>query len=103
RFLQVASFGGSTTRRIPHNVSELKKLGARSYEDVLQCLIPCIEGVLPSPHNETILSLWYRCTYWDFLGKLRMHSDSSLKVLDTVTVLVGGQLRYFANVTCLQF
>ncbi|KAJ6592464.1 hypothetical protein B0H19DRAFT_1010122, partial [Mycena capillaripes] len=101
RFLQLAPLGGSTTRIIPHNVSELKKLGARNYEDVLQCF--SVSCLLHTPHNETILSLWYRCTYWDFLGKLRLHTDSSLKVLDTVTVFFGGKLRYFANVTCPQF
>ncbi|KAK6971732.1 hypothetical protein R3P38DRAFT_2478239, partial [Favolaschia claudopus] len=35
-FRQVAPFGRSTIRRFPHNVSELKKLGARNYEDILQ-------------------------------------------------------------------
>ncbi|KAJ7737919.1 hypothetical protein DFH07DRAFT_752764, partial [Mycena maculata] len=103
RFRQVPPFGRSTIRRFPHNVSDLKKLGARNYEDILQCLIACIEGLLPSPHNETILSLLYTCTYWHSLAKLRMHTDSSLKVLDSATKLLGNQMCYFANVTCLQF
>lgn len=98
----------------------MKKLGARNYEDILQVcdsllvpdvrstrglqwIIPCIEGLLPSPHNETILALLYTCTYWHLLAKLRMHTDSSVKVLDSVTNLLGRQMRYFANVTCPQF
>lgn len=32
-----------------------------------------------------------------------MHTDSSLKVLDGVTKLLGRQMRYFADVTCPQF
>ncbi|KAJ7116991.1 hypothetical protein C8R44DRAFT_627458, partial [Mycena epipterygia] len=103
RFRQVAPFGRSTIRRFPHNVSEMKKLGARNYEDILQCLVPCIEGLLKSPHNETILSLLYTCTYWHSLAKLRMHTDSSLNILDAVTKLLGRQMRYFAEVTCPQF
>ncbi|KAK7020321.1 hypothetical protein R3P38DRAFT_3197616 [Favolaschia claudopus] len=38
RFRQVAPLGRSTIRRLPHSVPELKKLGARSYKDILQCL-----------------------------------------------------------------
>lgn len=98
----------------------MKKLGARDFEDILQvrarsslnshiwltsgqCIIPCIEGLIPSPHSETILSLLYTCSYWHSLAKLRMHTDSSLKVLDAVTELLGKQMRYFATVTCPQF
>ncbi|KAJ6525271.1 hypothetical protein DFH09DRAFT_1329080 [Mycena vulgaris] len=103
RFRQVAPFGRSTIHRFPHNVSDMKKLGARNYEDILQCLIPCVDGLLPSPHNETILSLLYTCTYWHSLAKLRMHTDSALKVLDAVTTLLGRQMRYFASVMCPKF
>ncbi|KAJ7076247.1 hypothetical protein B0H15DRAFT_790815 [Mycena belliarum] len=103
RYRQVSSFGRSTIRRFPHNVSEMKKLGARDYEDILQCLIPCIEGLIPSPHNESILSLLYTCTYWHSLAKLRMHTDSSLKVLEAATVLLGKQMRHFAHFTCPHF
>jgi len=39
------------------DVSDLSKLAAHNYEDILQCIIPCIEGLLPYPHNETILGL----------------------------------------------
>lgn len=47
-----------------------------------QCAIPCFEGLLPSPHNEMVLDLLFISAYWHGLGKLRMHTDSSLEVLD---------------------
>jgi hypothetical protein len=36
RFRQVPTFGRSTIRRFSANVSEMKKLAARNYEDILQ-------------------------------------------------------------------
>ena len=38
--------------------------------------------------------------YWHGLGKLRMHTDSSLQVLDIITIAFGQKLRDFAEETC---
>ena len=38
-FRQISSFGRDTIRRFGHNVSDLKKLAARDYEDILQASI----------------------------------------------------------------
>ncbi len=38
RFRNVPTFGRDTIRRFANNVSELKKLGARDYENLLQVL-----------------------------------------------------------------
>ncbi|KIJ57965.1 hypothetical protein HYDPIDRAFT_34453 [Hydnomerulius pinastri MD-312] len=103
RFRQVAPFGRSTIRRFAHNVADLTKLAARDYEDILRCCIPCFEGLFSSPHNETILSLLYIMCYWHSLAKLRMHTDSTLKILDDVTILLGQHLHNFANNTCEDF
>lgn len=70
---------------------------------VLQCAIPVFDGLLPEPHNTTILSLLYTCGEWHGLAKLRMHTDSTLKLLDNETILMGTRLRYFANTTCEVF
>jgi len=35
-FRQVPTFGGDTIRRFSSNVSELKKMAARDFEDLLQ-------------------------------------------------------------------
>ncbi|KIJ23071.1 hypothetical protein M422DRAFT_276426 [Sphaerobolus stellatus SS14] len=51
RFRKVPAFGRGTIRRFTGNVSELKKLAARNYEDILQCVIPVFDGLLKEPHN----------------------------------------------------
>ncbi|KAI0027652.1 hypothetical protein K488DRAFT_31400, partial [Vararia minispora EC-137] len=99
----ISTFGGSTIRRFAHNVSELKKLAARDFEDILQCCIPCFEGLLPEPHDEFVSDLLYLGAYWHSLAKLRMQTDTSLTVLDNVTVHLANALRHFADVTCAAF
>ncbi|KAF8955983.1 hypothetical protein BDZ97DRAFT_1672464, partial [Flammula alnicola] len=103
RFRQVSAFSRSTIRKFPYNVVDLSKLAARDYEDILQCCIPCFEGLLPSPHNETILDLLYILNYWHSLAKLRMHTDTTLQIFRQTTTLMGDALRYFANETCKHF
>jgi len=102
-FRQVAAFGRSTIRKFPYNVADLSKLAARDYEDILQCCIPCFEGLLPSPHNETILHLLYILNYWHSLAKLRMHTDTTIRIFRQTTTLLGDALRYFTNETCKAF
>ena len=36
RYHQIPTFGHGTIRRFPSNVSEMKKLAARDFEDILQ-------------------------------------------------------------------
>ncbi|KAI0028039.1 hypothetical protein K488DRAFT_59706 [Vararia minispora EC-137] len=103
RFRQITTFGASTIRRFAHNVSELKKLAARDFEDILQCCIPCFKGLLPDPHDASVSDLLFLSTYWHSLAKLRMHTAMSLIVLDHVTVHLAKALRFFANVTCAAF
>ncbi|KAI0634460.1 hypothetical protein C8Q77DRAFT_1217600 [Trametes polyzona] len=103
RFRQVPTFGRSTIRKFAYNVSEMKRMAARDFEDILQCIIPCIEGLIPSPHNESILTLLYHMAYWHALAKMRMHTDTSLSLLDNSTIILGHHLRYFAYTTCAAF
>ncbi|TFK61425.1 hypothetical protein BDN72DRAFT_904115 [Pluteus cervinus] len=103
RFRKVTPFGVDTIRRFKTNVSDLKKLAARDYEDILQCIIPCIEGLLPQPFNDTILDLLYTMAYFHSLAKLRMHTDSSLHTLRLVITSLCDALRYFAFETCKHF
>lgn len=70
---------------------------------VSKCCIPCFEGLFPSPHDETIQDLLYIMAYWHSLAKLRMHTDSSVNVLDRTTSTLGDALRFFANETCRHF
>ncbi|KAI0030620.1 hypothetical protein K488DRAFT_53810 [Vararia minispora EC-137] len=102
-FRQIDTFGASTIRKFSGNVSELKKLAMRDFEDILQCCIPCFEGLLPEEHDSSVQDLLYLSVYWHSLAKCRMHSDTPLHVLEDVTDVFMHALRYFHNVTCTAF
>lgn len=119
------TFGRETIRRFSNNISELKRLAARDFEDILQviaavllipklslivllefhlqCAIPVFEGLLPEPHNSQIMDLIFSCAHWHGLAKLRMHTDDTLSILDGVTVEIGAEFRKFIKKTCSVF
>lgn len=70
---------------------------------ILQCIIPCIEGLLDEPHNNDVLSLLYVLAMWHSLAKLRMHTDTSIDLLDNATTCLGQVLRIFAGKTSAAF
>ena len=120
-FRQMPTFGADIIRRFSTNVSELKKLAARDFEDLLQvgitpkyinlvltwasskCAITAFEGLLLEPHNSTILRLLFVCAHWHGLAKLRMHTDPTLDILDNVTTEMGAEFRKFTDKTCSAF
>lgn len=69
----------------------------------IQCIIPCIEGLLPEPHNTSVIELLFIFATWHALAKLHVHTDTSLKLLDTATTALGNALRYFTRITCPEF
>jgi len=48
RYYQISTFGRGTIRRFPSNVSEMKKLAARDFEDILQVCITYIKALIKS-------------------------------------------------------
>jgi len=81
----------------------MKKLAARDFEDILQCCIPCFEGLLDPVNNERIMDLLYTLAYWHGLAKMRLHTESSLALLETATTRLGAELRRFDAVTSQAF
>jgi hypothetical protein len=65
-----------------------------------KCAFPVFEGLLPEPHNSSILRLLFTCAHWHALAKLRMHTDATLDVLDTLTTALGAEFRTFRNTVC---
>jgi hypothetical protein len=65
-----------------------------------KCAIPVFEGLLEEPHNTRIMKLLYRTAEWHALAKLRMHSDSTLTLLEDLTVEFGKLMRQFRDLTC---
>ncbi|KAI0073098.1 hypothetical protein K474DRAFT_1570479, partial [Panus rudis PR-1116 ss-1] len=101
RYRQVPSFGRSTIRKFHTNVSSLKKLAARDYEDILQCSIPVFENLFPDPkHDRFIQELLFTLSEWHANAKLRMHTDSSLDILRSVTEALGSKLRSLVKNIC---
>ena len=120
RFRLVPTFGTHTIRRFKDNVSEMKKFAARDYEDILQvkrlevspahsllihmqCAIPVFEGLLDEPYNTMLMQLLYRAAEWHALAKLRMHTKTTLDLLEKCTIHLGQLMRKFRNVTFLNF
>ena len=68
-----------------------------------QCVIPCIEGLFPEPHNTSVIELLFILATWHALAKLHVHTETSLRLLDTATSALGNALRHFVYVTCLAF
>ncbi|KAH7920815.1 hypothetical protein BV22DRAFT_1020565, partial [Leucogyrophana mollusca] len=58
------------------------------------------EGLLPFPHNNTILDLLFDLAAWHAYAKLRLHTDDTLGFFDTATVVLGSTVRQFLNTTC---
>ncbi|KAH9922415.1 uncharacterized protein B0H18DRAFT_935413 [Fomitopsis serialis] len=87
-------------RRFHRNVSALKQLAARDYEDILQTIIPVFEGLLPPPHNEIILDLLFEFALFHGLSKLRLHTEETLKIFSIVTKSLGELMARFKAETC---
>ncbi|KAG1868437.1 hypothetical protein F4604DRAFT_2020743 [Suillus subluteus] len=102
RFHCVPTFGRDTIQMFSWNVSNLTKLAVRDYEDLLQCCIPVMEGLLPD-HDEVILDLLFELATWHALGKLQMHTETTLNFLDNLTTRLGQALCRFKQSTCDSF
>ncbi|KAF6756915.1 hypothetical protein DFP72DRAFT_1066293 [Ephemerocybe angulata] len=100
RFRQTPTFGKDTIRRFRRNVSDLKQMAARDYEDILQCCLPVFEGLFPGEHDARIQDLLFIMAHWHSLAKLRMHTDYTLDLLDSWTMILGDASRDFVATTC---
>ncbi|KAG2739784.1 hypothetical protein P692DRAFT_201872909 [Suillus brevipes Sb2] len=103
RFRQVPTFGSGVIRKFANNTSEMKKLAARDFEDILQCAIPIFEGLFPPNIDAAVQSLLYRFAEWHALVKLRLHSDSTLTFLEETFKKLSRQLRKFRTDICTAF
>ena len=63
-----------------------------------QCTIAAFEGLLPSQHNEIVMTLLFRLAEWHALAKLRMHTDTTLTCMEMVIAILGRELRRFRGV-----
>lgn len=103
RYAYVPTFGRGTIRRFPGDVSKLKRLAARDYEDLLQCAIPVFEGLLPVRHNKIVLKTLFSCARVHAYCKLRQHTDRTLSRLYEAITMFGKDIRHFKRVTCKEY
>ncbi|KAF9032741.1 hypothetical protein BJ165DRAFT_1357712, partial [Panaeolus papilionaceus] len=103
RFACIPTFSNGTIRKFAANCSEMKKMAARDFEDLLQCSIPAFGGLLEEPHNQRLMELLYRMAEWHALAKLRMQTEKTLHLLEEVTTELGKALREFRDTTCAHF
>jgi hypothetical protein len=68
-----------------------------------QCSIPAFEDLLDGDHNKCLMKLLYRTAEWHGFAKLRMHTQTTLEHLDSLTNEYGRLMRNFRDLTCLQF
>ncbi|KAF7317483.1 hypothetical protein MKEN_00834600 [Mycena kentingensis (nom. inval.)] len=98
RFRQVPSFGRMTIRRFSGNVSEMKKLAARDFEDILQCLLPVCEGLF-GDLDGLVQTLVFRFQVWHASAKLRLHTTASIERFRKQTKDLCASIRKFARDT----
>ena len=115
RFRNVPKFSEDTIRRIKENVSEMKRLAARDYEDILQVnwhgyqyilylilekqiSIPVFENLFPDAEDDRFIqSLLFSLSDWHTLAKLRLHTTGTIKLLEFATTELGRYFRAFAS------
>ena len=61
------------------------------------------EGLLPEPFNGMLLRLLYKTAEWHALAKLRLHTESTLNLLEVVTKEFGCLVRQFRDKTSDEF
>ncbi|KAL1711752.1 hypothetical protein EV715DRAFT_268357 [Schizophyllum commune] len=105
RYRLLEAFGRGTIRKFAEkeNVSDMKKLAARDFEDLLQCALPCFDGLLPAAFNRKLQNLLYRTAEWHAAAKLRMHTDATLVLLDELTREFGKLAREFEELSAVEF
>ncbi|KAL5476569.1 hypothetical protein ACEPAI_3249 [Sanghuangporus weigelae] len=102
RYRMVPTFGYSTIRRFPVSASAMKKLAARDFEDMLQCALPVFEEIVTKKRiNKIILDLLFILSFWHAIAKLRLHVETTVRVLEYITRKLGFQVRLFKKETSI--
>ncbi|KAK1235358.1 hypothetical protein PQX77_001424 [Marasmius sp. AFHP31] len=97
RFRHMETFRKGGIRRFCDNVSEMKKMAARNYINILKCAIPCFEGLFPEPDEPAVLDLLFDMLVFNSYASLRLHTDSTVRSFKTATKNLGNSLRSFSD------
>jgi hypothetical protein len=66
-----------------------------------ECSIPVFDGLFLKEDNRSIGELLFLLATWHAYAKLRLHTDTTLGMLKTVTKALCQALRHFATMICL--
>lgn len=102
-FRLMLTFGRDTIWKFSKNVSDLSRLAAQDFEDILQCAIPVFEGLLPELYNTIVLDLLFELATWHAFRKLHMHMETTLFHFDNSTTCLGIAMQKFSQECCMAF
>lgn len=60
-------------------------------------MIPCVEGLLPKPFDDIVLTLVWLCAFWHAMAKLQIHTETTVDILEDCTRTLGKATRKFAS------
>ncbi|KAF7317494.1 hypothetical protein MKEN_00835800 [Mycena kentingensis (nom. inval.)] len=97
-FREIDPFGRMTIRRFHRNTSEMKRMAARDFEDIIQCLLPVCEGLF-GDLDELVQTLAYRLARWHAFAKLRLHTTDTVARFRIATSELTTTIRKFQRHT----
>ncbi|KAF5356693.1 hypothetical protein D9758_013746 [Tetrapyrgos nigripes] len=100
QFKKCPPFGRCTIRRFTDDTTSMKRIAARDYEDILQCCPSVFCQLFPPEIDHHTQDLLFAMATWHALAKLRLHSETTLKILEGATHELGIQLRTFKKQVC---
>jgi hypothetical protein len=68
-----------------------------------QCAIPVFDGLFPEEDDKSISKLIFQLATWHAYAKLRLHTDTTLEMMDLVGTDLCQALRHFATVICPRY
>jgi hypothetical protein len=71
--------------------------------DQQKCSIPAFDGLFREEDNRSISELLFLLTTWHAYAKLRLHTDTTLGMFETVSKCLCQALKHFATVTCPKY
>ncbi|EJC99913.1 uncharacterized protein FOMMEDRAFT_52477, partial [Fomitiporia mediterranea MF3/22] len=103
RYYHTPTFGIDTIWQFSRNMSIMKKIVARDFEDILQCVILAFKDLLLKKYNKVVLNLLFILVTWHALAKLYIHTETTVWFLEEITTLLGYQVQYFKKTVCLAY
>ncbi|EJD07893.1 uncharacterized protein FOMMEDRAFT_75180, partial [Fomitiporia mediterranea MF3/22] len=95
RYHHTPTFGMDTIWQFSRNMSVMKNIVARDFEDILQCAILAFEDLLLKKYNKVVLDLLFILATWHTLVKLCIHTETTVWFLEETTTLLGYQVQCF--------